>query len=199
VSLPPAPAPLVTIVWGGTGMGKSRFLRQGVRLHLGARYTTFLELADELVASLVHRNRDTCRWGDPTLLAIDDPWPLLASPERPRTWEELSRRLIEDRVLQCRPTALVMEPRSPLIKPLVDAATRESSRRALPGVIRITMKPPTRRKRIRWLARAASERALRPERQAVEACAALEPWNYGVANGLLLKLAFFGGPSRLSS
>ncbi len=192
------PTPLLTLVWGETGIGKSRLLHSAVARQPGSRYTTFLDLSEELIQSLTQPKSGRSLWDTPALLAIDEPWPLWPPEQRPATWTELARLLIVHRVMQARPTVMVVDPTSSFIRPALREATREGRRLGTMGVLRIAMGPPTRRRRIRWATRKASKLGLRPASQAVLSCVDLEPWNFGVAHGLLLRLAFARGGSWLA-
>jgi len=189
--------PLLTFVWGAAGSGKTRLLRTVAGCRAAARYVVLADLVEELLRHIGVGEpwADLC--GSAAVLAVDDAWPWAEEPARRKSWDEMSMRLIDERIVRGKPTWIGLNPESEAAQPLIAAAEEAGGLLGHRGVRRILLRSPSRRKRMTWLVEQAAMRGLRPDHALVGAVAGDgRLWSFGTARGQLLTSAFasrYGG------
>jgi hypothetical protein len=188
---------LLTFVWGAPGSGKTRLLRTIAGGRAAARYMVLADLVEELLQHIGagEPRADLC--GSAAVLAVDDAWPWAEQPARRKSWDEMSMRLVDERVVRNKPTWIAVNPECEAAEPLIAAAEEAGGLLAHRGVRRIALRSPSRRRRMTWLVQQAAMRGLRPDRALVGAVAGDgRPWSFGTARGRLLTATFaaqYGG------
>jgi hypothetical protein len=182
---------LLTFVWGAAGSGKTRLLRTIAGGRAAGRYVVLADLVEELLRHIRagEPRADLC--GSAAVLAVDDAWPWADHSARRKSWDEMSMRLVDERLARGKPTWIALNPESEAAEPLIAAAEEAGGLPAHRGVRRIVLRSPSRRKRMTWLVRQAAMRGLRPDHSLVSAIAGDgRPWSFGTARGQLLTSAF---------
>lgn len=179
--------PLLTIVTGASGLGKTRFVRRVLEIRSSAMYVTFAELLDECMRDLREGVTEPLAGiAQPDLFALDD-LPFGADPlDRVATWEVLDHALIRFRIRPGRPSLLVADPTIPMVQPLIRAAHWAGGLR---GVHVHRLEAPPRPARERWIRAEAARLGLKPTRGDIRHMVAIHPWNYPAARGELLRMA----------
>ena len=179
--------PLLTIVTGAGGQGKTRFVQRKLGMSSSAIYRTFAELLDACLADL-HRgvNEPLDGLAEPDLFALDD-LPFHDDLfNRAATWEVLNHALIRFRIRPGKPSLLVSDPTFPMIQPLIRAARSIGGPR---GARIHRIEPPPRLARERWIRAEAARLGVKPTRCDIRRMVAIHPWNYPAARGELLRMA----------
>jgi hypothetical protein len=189
--------PCLTFVWGAPGSGKTRLLRTIAGCHAAARYVVLADLVEELLwyIGAGEPRADLC--GSAAVLAVDDASSWAEQPARRKSWDEMSMRLVDERVVRGKSTWIALDPESQAAQPLIAAVEEAEGLLAHRGVRRIVLRSPSRRRRMTWLVQQAAMRGLRPDHALVGAIAGDgRPWSLGTARGQLLTSAFasrYGG------
>lgn len=184
--------PLLTILSGAPGLGKTLAVRRALATRPSSRYATFVELLDECLEDLRRGKKEPLTsLSEPDLFALDD-LPFHDEPlDRVATWKILDRALIRFRIRPGKPSLLVADPTLPMIQPLIRAARWSRGPR---GVRIQRIEPPPRHARERWLRAEAARLGVRPTRGEVRQIVAIHPWNFPAARGALLRLKLERSP-----